>query len=198
MSTAILLSGGMDSVAIAFWKRPELAVTIDYGQRPAAAEMRAAAAVADALGIKHLKVIIPAGELGSGDLAGSTPLSFAAKPEWWPYRNQLLVTIAAAKVLPLGAKKLLIGTLATDSHHVDGSPEFVRILGELLMLQEGGVSLEAPAIGMDAVSLVRISGIPQDILAWSHSCHVADFACGVCGGCRKHYRTMAEIGEFPY
>jgi len=198
MSTAILLSGGMDSVAIAFWKRPELAVTIDYGQRPAAAEMRAASAVADALGIKHLKVTIPAGELGSGDLAGSPPLSLAAKPEWWPYRNQLLVTIAAAKVLPLGAKKLLIGTLATDSHHADGSPEFVRILGELLTLQEGGVSLEAPAIGMNAVSLIRTSGIPQDILAWSHSCHVADFACGVCGGCRKHYRTMAEIGEFPY
>jgi 7-cyano-7-deazaguanine synthase len=115
MSTAILLSGGMDSVAIAFWKRPELAVTIDYGQRPAAAEMRAASAVADALGIKHLKVTVPAGELGSGDLAGSPPLSLAAKPEWWPYRNQLLVTIAAAKVLPLGARKLLIGTLAADS-----------------------------------------------------------------------------------
>lgn len=198
MSTAILLSGGMDSVAIAFWKRPQMAVTIDYGQRPAAAEMRAASAVADALGIKHFKVTIPAAELGSGDLAGAPPLSLAAKPEWWPYRNQFLVTIAAAKVLPLGARKLLIGTLATDSHHADGSPEFVRVLGELLMLQEGRVSLEAPAIGMDAVSLIRASGIPQDILAWSHSCHVADFACGVCGGCRKHYRTMQEVGEFPY
>jgi 7-cyano-7-deazaguanine synthase len=198
MSTAILLSGGMDSVAIAFWKRPQLAVTIDYGQRPARAEMRAASAVADALGIKHLQVTIPARELGSGDLAGSPPLSLAPKPEWWPYRNQLLITIAAAKVLPLGANKLLIGTLATDSHHADGSPEFVRILGELLAMQEGGVLLEAPALGMDAVSLIRVSGIPQDILAWSHSCHVADFACGVCGGCRKHYRTMAEIGEFPY
>jgi 7-cyano-7-deazaguanine synthase len=198
MSTALLLSGGMDSVAIAYWKRPELAVTIDYGQRPAQAEMRAAAAVAETLGITHLKVTIPAGELGSGDLAGSAPLAIAPKSEWWPYRNQLLVTIAAAKVLPLGIQTLLVGTLVTDAHHSDGSADFVRQLGELLSIQEGAMTLEAPAIGMTAVELVRTSGVPQELLAWSHSCHVSDFACGECGGCRKHYRTMAEISDFPY
>jgi 7-cyano-7-deazaguanine synthase len=198
MSSALLLSGGIDSVAIAYWKRPEFAITIDYGQRPAAAEMRAAAAVANALGIEHLKVTIPAAELGSGDLAGLPPLPMASKPEWWPFRNQLLVTAAAAKALPLGARRLLIGTLATDAHHSDGSPDFVRRLGELLSIQEGGMTLEAPAIGMNAVDLVRTSGIPHELLAWSHSCHMSDFACGGCGGCRKHYRTMAEIGEFPY
>lgn len=37
--TAILLSGGMDSIALAYWKRPEIAITIDYGQKPAAAEV---------------------------------------------------------------------------------------------------------------------------------------------------------------
>jgi 7-cyano-7-deazaguanine synthase len=198
MSTALLLSGGMDSVAIAYWKRPDFAITIDYGQRPATAEMRAAVAVADTLGITHLKVAIAAGELGSGDLAGSAPLAVAPKPEWWPYRNQLLVTVAAARVLPLGAHKLLIGTLATDSHHSDGSAEFVRRLSKLLSMQEGAITLEAPAIGMTAVELVRASGIPLEILAWAHSCHVSDFACGGCGGCRKHYRTMAEISEYPY
>ena len=34
---ALLLSGGMDSIALAFWKRPEIAITIDYGQRAAEA-----------------------------------------------------------------------------------------------------------------------------------------------------------------
>ncbi len=36
--TAILLSGGMDSIALAYWKRPELAITINYGQKPFLAE----------------------------------------------------------------------------------------------------------------------------------------------------------------
>jgi len=34
---AILLSGGLDSIALAYWLRPQIAVTIDYGQRPARA-----------------------------------------------------------------------------------------------------------------------------------------------------------------
>jgi len=40
MSDLLLLSGGIDSVAIAAWKRPEICLTIDYGQRSARAEIR--------------------------------------------------------------------------------------------------------------------------------------------------------------
>ena len=36
----MLLSGGMDSIAVAYWRRPSLAITIDYGQVPAAGELR--------------------------------------------------------------------------------------------------------------------------------------------------------------
>lgn len=39
---ALLLSGGMDSISVAFWKRPEIAISIDYGQRAAEAEITAA------------------------------------------------------------------------------------------------------------------------------------------------------------
>ena len=40
MNTALLLSGGMDSIALAYWKRPDIALTIDYGQAAADAEER--------------------------------------------------------------------------------------------------------------------------------------------------------------
>lgn len=46
MTTALLLSGGMDSVSIAWWLRPDVALTIDYGQKPAEAEIDAAGQVA--------------------------------------------------------------------------------------------------------------------------------------------------------
>ena len=37
---AILLSGGMDSIALAYWKKPAHSITIDYGQKAANAEMK--------------------------------------------------------------------------------------------------------------------------------------------------------------
>lgn len=38
---ALLLSGGLDSTAIAAWQRPDVCVTVDYGQRPARGELAA-------------------------------------------------------------------------------------------------------------------------------------------------------------
>lgn len=198
MSTALLLSGGMDSIAIAYWKRPQFAVTVDYGQLAAPAEVKAATAVCEMLGITHRVVRADLSALGSGDMAGRPEIGVAPLPEWWPYRNQMIVTLAAMAVLPFGVRRLLIGILRTDGEHVDGQPAFVERLDGLLRMQEGGMELEAPAIGMSAVELIKHSGVSPDVLAWSHSCHRADYACGECGGCRKHYRTMEAIGIGPY
>jgi 7-cyano-7-deazaguanine synthase len=198
MTTALLLSGGMDSIAVAFWKRPDLAITIDYGQVPAKAEIRAASAAAEALGIKHIVTRVDAASLGSGDMAGKPTLSVAPRSEWWPYRNQLLITLGAAAALPLGASRLLIGTLSTDAHHADGRQEFIQRMSDLLAIQEGGLTVGAPAIEFTADELVAATGVPLEVLAWAHSCHRANYACGECGGCRKHYRTMVKLGVSPY
>lgn len=198
MSSALLLSGGMDSTSIAFWKRPKIGVTIDYGQVPAPAEMRAAAAVCAELGIRHLPISVDLSAFGSGDMAGRPAIEAAPLSEWWPFRNQALITIAAMASIGMGVDHLMIGTLRTDGHHADGTKDFVDRLAGLLASQEGNMRLEAPAIGMDAVELVKTSGIPMSVLAWSHSCHRDEYACGDCGGCRKHYRTMEAIGVAPY
>jgi 7-cyano-7-deazaguanine synthase len=118
--------------------------------------------------------------------------------EWWPFRNQALITIAAMATIGMGVDHLMIGTLRTDGHHADGTKDFIDRLAGLLASQEGNMRLEAPAIGMYAVELVKTSGIPMSVLAWSHSCHRDEYACGDCGGCRKHYRTMEAIGVAPY
>lgn len=198
MKTALLLSGGMDSTAIAFWKRPAIAVTIDYGQLPAPAEIRASAAVCDALGIEHRVISVDLSEFGSGDMAGRPQLEVSSLTEWWPFRNQMLITIAAMAVLRDGVTELMIGTLRTDSGHVDGTPEFVESTNRLLSMQEGGMRLTAPAIELTATDLIKASKVPWPILGWAHSCHSSEYACGECGGCRKHYRTMEAMGVEPY
>ena len=198
MTSALLLSGGMDSVAIAYWKRPKYGITVDYGQKPASGEVRAAVAVCAALNIQHKVIRADISALGSGDLSGKSPSRIAPAREWWPYRNQFLLTVAGMKCQLLGATEIMIGTLGTDNFHADGTCGFVRSMNALFEQQEGTLRVTAPAIELDAVELVRSSGIPFRLLAWSHSCHVAETACGYCRGCKKHYETMKECFDRAY
>ncbi|MCG7509197.1 7-cyano-7-deazaguanine synthase [Mesorhizobium sp. IRAMC:0171] len=188
----------MDSVSIAWWRRPSLAITIDYGQKPAKAEIDAATQVAKLLNIRHEIIYVDCSSLGSGDMAGTSPSSVAPVSEWWPFRNQLLITLAGMAAVRSSIGKLYIGALATDDLHADGRAEFVEGISSLMANQEGSITVEAPAIGLDAVTLVKTSGIPQEVLAWAHSCHTGDYACGRCRGCAKHFHTWKALGWIPH
>src|SRR5205814_718371 len=89
---ALLLSGGMDSVALAWGLRPDLAITMDYGQLAARGEIRAANAVCQTLRVPHRVVRVDCRCLGSGDMAGTDSMPMAPVSEWWPFRNQLVIT----------------------------------------------------------------------------------------------------------
>lgn len=194
MKRAILLSGGIDSIALCYWQRPDVALTINYGQLPAKAEIEASAKVCQELHIQHEIVAVDCRHLGSGDLAGMKSSDISPSPEWWPYRNQLLVTIAAMKGIHLGVSELLLGSVESDSFHVDGTSDFYQHIDALMTLQEGAMKISAPAISMMSVELVRASGIPIELLSWAHSCHVSNVACGNCRGCFKHQTVMHELG----
>ena len=114
MSVGLLLSGGMDSVALAYWKRPAFAYTVDYGQLAAEGEIRAAAAVCGELSIKHRIVRADCCQVGTGDLAGAASSPLAPVPEWWPFRNQLIITLAGARAIGDGITELIIGCIHTD------------------------------------------------------------------------------------
>jgi 7-cyano-7-deazaguanine synthase len=190
---ALLLSGGMDSLSVAWWRRPALAITIDYGQLPAAAEIEAASAICEELQIEHSVVRVDCRSLGSGDMAGQEASAHAPESDWWPYRNQLLITLAGMRALARGANELLLGTVATDASHRDGSPGFVQSMNQIMREQEGGLLVEAPAIHLSTTELVRISGVPMSLLAWAHSCHRSDVPCGACRGCNKYFNSFREL-----
>jgi len=198
MTTGILLSGGIDSSALCFWKRPDIAIALSYGQRAATAELHAATQIAQAVGV-HLEVIhADCSAVGLGDMATEPPSADPCSisrpsPEWWPFRNQLLVTLACAFGVRLRLQELMIGTVRGDDRHRDGTPQFVELLTSLMEMQEGGISVTAPAICMTSIELVLASGIPHSVLAWSHSCHRNDFACGQCRGCLKHAAVLGEL-----
>lgn len=193
MKSALLLSGGMDSLALAYWKKPDVALTVDYGQLAAEAEITASAEVCKTLSIEHHVLRIDCRTLGSGDMAGTTEDALAPASDWWPYRNQLLLTLVAMKAVSMGVTQLWIGTVKSDGVHRDGTPEFVDLIDKLLSYQEGGLHIEAPAIHLSTSELIREAKVPRSLLAWSHSCHKANIACGQCRGCNKHIEVYQEL-----
>lgn len=195
---AVLLSGGMDSIALTFWQRPEITFTIDYGQAAAATELAVSAHVSAELGIPNVALRIDCSSLGSGDLAGTSALEIAPASEWWPFRNQLLLTLAGMKAVTLGVRELMVGSVLSDGSHADGRYIFYTAADSLMSLQEGGIRVSAPAIDMSTAELVRISAVPLSLLAWAHSCHVGSLACGVCRGCVKHFEVTRELSGVGY
>lgn len=193
-NTAILLSGGMDSIALAYWKRPGHSITIDYGQKPAKAEIHAATQVSNFLGMEHHIVRVDCAQLGSGDMVGTNPLAVAPITEWWPYRNQLLVTLACMKGIILGITELLVGSISTDTSHKDGSKEFYKYISELIKYQEGKIDITVPAIELTTTELIKKSKLPTSLLLWAHSCHTSNEPCMHCNGCKKYLFTLQSLG----
>lgn len=198
----LLLSGGLDSAALAYETSPEYSLFIDYGQRPAAAERRASQAIADALAIEHHEFDASClRALGLGLLASDEHLDGGPSPEWWPFRNQLLATIGAAWIVrTLGiagsAGTVVIGSVSSDGQrHVDGTIGFYRTLDQLVEMQEGAIRIETPAIHRSTSELIMSSGVGDEILAWTHSCHISSIPCGDCPGCHKRNQVLIELGR---
>lgn len=190
----LLLSGGLDSSALACLRRPDICLTIDYGQSSARGELHSARTVAARLGLRWESLTIDCLSIGSGELAGEPSISASPSPEWWPYRNQLLVTLAAAWGLRNDVSTVIVGSVKSDAFHVDGSHVFYEKLNELVRMQEGDVSVRVPAIDKRTAELLRESGLSRGVAAWTHSCHTGSLACGACRGCFKRSEVLGEMG----
>jgi 7-cyano-7-deazaguanine synthase len=194
MKTALLLSGGVDSSALAAWRRPDVSLTIDYGQLAAVAETYSAGQICRELSLAHAVLRVDCREIGSGDMIGTESLPCAPTPEWWPFRNQLLITLAAARLARCEVECILIGAVQSDGSHRDGTANFFELLDAALAYQELGVRLSAPAVKMTSAELVNASGIPTSCLALTHSCHTGRHPCGRCRGCQKRFQLFLQLG----
>jgi len=193
--SVLLLSGGLDSTALAQLYRPTLSVVIDYGQRCAQAETQAACAVGRALDLRVQTLRVDLTAIGAGLLADDKPVDHAPSPEWWPYRNQLLVTTGAALALHEKLDTVLVGTVNGDGErHVDGTPAFYDLLDRVISLQEGGIRVAAPALPYSSAELITLSGLQEDVAAYTVSCHRANLPCGTCPGCHKRVGVLRDVG----
>jgi 7-cyano-7-deazaguanine synthase len=219
MSRAVvLLSGGLDSataLAVARAAGHECyALTFRYGQRHDV-ELRAAAAVARALGVaQHRTVDLDLGWIGGSALTAPLPVpkhrpldgpATAAIPiTYVPGRNTIFLAVAVAWAEVLGAPDIYLGINAVDySGYPDCRPEFLAAFQEVARLGtragvEGGeVRLQAPLAGLDKAGIIRL-GVSLGVdYALTHSCYdpgAAGRACGACDSCQLRRRGFERAG----
>jgi 7-cyano-7-deazaguanine synthase len=209
MTTAIaLLSGGLDSgTALALWREGgggiALALTADYGQRAAVAELRAARALAQRFGVRHECVELPwlgalARRAGSALVAGGGALpqrtpqhpgdAASAAAVWVPARNVVLLAVAAAHAEAHGADCALAGFNREEAAtFLDNGAEFVAAMNAALGLgTRNAVEVASPTQDLDKAAIAaaarRLGFARGDF--WS--CYGAGPApCEACESCAR-------------
>jgi 7-cyano-7-deazaguanine synthase len=192
LMSLLLLSGGIESTTLAYALRPTICLTIDYGQTVAESELAASVNVCKVLRLSHTFLRIDLRRFAAGTMAGMRASPLRTTPEWWPFRNQILISVAAMVAFKKNEKEILIGTVRSDRQHKDGSRGFLKSMDRLLRNQEGAIRLNAPASRMSSEDLLDQAQPPLSLLGLTFSCHRSNYSCGQCRGCWKNESCVAH------
>jgi 7-cyano-7-deazaguanine synthase len=208
-----MLSGGMDSATCLAIARADgfccHALSFDYGQRHAA-ELRAAAGIAAALGaVSHRTLRIDLGALGGSALTDRR-IAVPEAPDdgipvtYVPARNTVFLSFALALAEVTEATAIYAGMNAIDySGYPDCRPEYLAAYQAMANLAtrravEGHpVLVRAPLLDLSKAQIVR-RGMDLGVdFSRTVSCYQADAdgrACGRCDACRLRRQGFIDAG----
>lgn len=214
LKSLILLSGGLDSAAnLAFahhFDTPVLALTIDYGQRAAQAEMKASKNLADYYSVPHqildlkwlgalggsaltsLQIDVPS--IAVSDLDNLKTAEKTAKAVWVPNRNGLFINAAAAIAEANKIQQVVVGFNKEEAATFpDNSSQFLGVatLG-LKYSTSNGVKVACYTDMMVKTEIVQaVRNLPKPFpfqMVWS--CYQGgEKMCGVCESCMRFSRA---------
>lgn len=203
----IVLSGGMDSTTL-LWDRKDsiaLAVTFDYGSRHNAREIECARKNCEMLGVEHL--VIPLEFMGkyfkSSLLIGGEDIPEGhytdenMKSTVVPFRNGIMLSIAAGLAESRGLKKVMLANHSGDhAIYPDCRPDFVDAMSRAI--SEGtyeGIEIDAPYTNISKSDIARIGkrmGVDYNL---TYSCYKGgEKHCGKCGTCVEREEALREAG----
>lgn len=205
--SAIILSGGMDSVTLLYdyQERIALALSFDYGSNHNAKEIGFAKLHCQRLGIKH--IIIPldfvkeyfkssllegAEAIPEGHYADETMRSTVV-----PFRNGIMLSIAAGIAESNSLCHVMMANHSGDhTIYPDCRPEFVKAMGEAIQTGTfANVDLLAPYTNLTKADIaLRGKKIGIDY-SETWSCYKGgDVHCGKCGTCVERKEALAAAG----
>lgn len=209
MKALVLVSGGMDSVTALYdaAARHEVvgALGFDYGSKHNPRELPLGVWHASRLGIPHRTIRLPfINELFASDLLRSGGVipdghyeEATMKQTVVPFRNGIMLAIAAGYGESIGAEALVIAAHAGDhAIYPDCREGFMRAMGEAIA---GGtyarLALLRPFIDWDKTRILRRGAELGIDYARTWSCYKGgDRQCGTCGTCVERREAFLRAG----
>lgn len=209
MKVIVLVSGGMDSVAALYDARTEHAVvgtlSFDYGSKHNHREIPFARFHADELGLPHsvihLKFISDHFQSDLLQSGGAVPDGHYEeanmKSTVVPFRNGIMLSIAAGFAESLGAEGVVIAAHSGDhAIYPDCREEFMKSMGEAIRLGTyAGIQVLRPFIAMRKEDIaVRGHSLGVDF-SKTWSCYKGEEThCGTCGTCVERREAFLLAG----
>lgn len=204
MKQALLLaSGGMDSTTLAYWLRarsiPFRPLFVNYGQHCATTELETLRRVLPRSCLRSLVTV------DVSDVYRGAPSRLIKEADLWtehvshedlylPYRNILLLSIAAARVQAGGGGDVF--TAFINSNHaseIDCSADFFARLSKL-MKTYGGVRVKMPFRNYSKLQVARIGIRLKAPIGETFSCQVSStIPCGACPNCVDRLHALAAL-----
>lgn len=205
--SAIVVSGGMDSITLLYDKKEEiaLAVTFDYGSKHNAREIAWAKVHCGRLGIRHIVIkldfmqkyftssLLEGGdEIPEGHYADENMKSTVV-----PFRNGIMLSVAAGIAESNGLKKILIANHGGDhTIYPDCRPEFIGAMDRAIANGTyEDVRIDAPYTNITKADIAKIGKRLGIDYSETWSCYKGgERHCGKCGTCIERKEAMALAG----
>lgn len=203
----IVLSGGMDSVSLLYVRRETiaLAVTFDYGSNHAEREIAMARENCRRLDIEHLVIPLDfmAKYFKSALLEGADAIPDAdyatenMTATVVPFRNGIMLSIAAGIAESRGLKRVLIANHSGDhAIYPDCRPEFISAMSEAT--RRGtypGIVVDAPFTNLTKAEIARQGSAAGADFSLTYSCYKGgEHHCGKCATCRERRQAFLDAG----
>lgn len=209
----VVLSGGLDSTTLAYLFAEQGAdlvlVSVDYGQRHRV-ELDAARVIAERLGATHhvvdlsgLRVLLAGSALTDAevDVPDGHYEAESMRSTVVPHRNALLLDVAVAAAVAVGADTVAYGAHGGDhAVYPDCRPEFVDAYRRMVhVANEGhlprGFRLVAPFLTLSKADIVRLGDAAGVPFAATWSCYRGGSVhCGTCGTCVERREAFEVAG----
>ena len=205
--SAIIVSGGMDSITLLYEQRERIAlgISFDYGSNHNAREIPFAELHCKRLGIRHITVKLDfmhqyfksslldgADAIPKGHYADDNMKSTVV-----PFRNGIMLSIAAGIAESQGLSNVFMANHGGDhTIYPDCRPEFVGAINEATRLGTyANVTVSAPYTNMTKGDIARHGAALGIDYGETWSCYKGgDKHCGKCGTCVERREALVEAG----
>jgi 7-cyano-7-deazaguanine synthase len=205
--SAIILSGGMDSVTMLYdrQKEIELAITFDYGSNHAKKEIECAKWHCNKLNIEHIIIELPfihkhfdSSLLKGGNAIPTGPYNnHNITSTVVHFRNGIMLSIAAGLAESKGLQNLLIANHFGDhAIYPDCTLKFIKSMSDAIANGTyRHIHINAPYTMLSKIDIAKIGGKLNIDYSKTYSCYKGgEKHCGECATCIERKEAFVKAG----